>query len=244
MFCSCFLSKITLILAWPGQPEVLLEQLSHDEYEIRERATEILQIWYDSEDYPKIASYLQHTATGKRDEAAWRAAKVFYSDLNEEMQIPIWSLPAEFRFVDGEDIALKYYLKCATKDENYFDNKVIPKAMTEATNLYLKERLDQLEDRKLIQVLISRMQKNWLNEIELLLEVYNTSHSQPLGYHTIDYEIPMPVEERLCLLDQLAQRRIENLNVVMSEFYSENYSELIKKLNEEIDKHSGKFIWK
>ncbi|CAE7860230.1 unnamed protein product [Symbiodinium microadriaticum] len=178
-------------------------EMDDDDFHTREKATrEFSELCMKSKPVFELASKLQN-GEGISLEVKYRvrgALGIFYRPANK-VNVPIWSLPKEYRYIDGKDKAKEYYEKArdlghfAGDWENKFYNH--DELMVMATRMYFADWLGSFKGRKKMDDLHQKIKKSWEEEYNLTLK-YGTSTG---GCCSLELRaVPPPVEDRFKFL--------------------------------------------
>lgn len=147
--------------------EELIFQLGSDSYGIRERANECLKVRMKESlnDFELVRLAQVHEDLEVRSRAK-RLINGHYLPMFIAGDYPIWSIPDNYRFVNNEDIALKYYLRAyksfhPNQDCIYYNHDG---AMFLATRLYFFDWLNSRDSRVGMSDLIKSMASNYKTE--------------------------------------------------------------------------------
>ena len=170
--------------------------LSVELFKDREHNTEILYQRLLVE--PHTLDNIQKTFHQRDPETQLRLKRIlrrFYQPAY--VYVPIWCLPSKYRYVDDEDISLKYYELARkqffpkSEDFRHYNNE---RLMHYATFLFFRDWLTEYRSREELGVLSKEMIQSWKTEHDLTVDLMikeeyygNILHKKP----------PRSVEERL-----------------------------------------------
>src|SRR5690606_6259778 len=144
MFCYFSMSYLFLLL-------LPLSDLSHPDYQIRERATK----QFIQAGLPAVKILEGAAARSNDAEFIMRAEFVrnkYFEDIYTDQ--PIWYLPTEFRKVNGKDMADLYYDLAA----GIFNPKIHDDISTLATQLYFYDMIKDVDKRELVREIKIKME--------------------------------------------------------------------------------------
>lgn len=177
LFCL-FVAEPPPIELTEKETDKLILQLDSDEFAERQSASDKLGRAILNERTPFVFDKLKVATKDKSLEVRMRAESLcikYFEDI-PLIDLPIWHLPRERRYVDKEDVALKYY-RLARKhclddleERDAYNQKVL---MRMATRMYLMDLLaDHKATRKEIKKIAEQTQSNWEQEYDYANEYF------------------------------------------------------------------------
>jgi len=189
------LSLFMVAILFTANPTVdsLIQNLASESYDVRSSsARQLIEIGYPALDKLRVAKDSEDMDVSR---AAHMILRRYYEPVRWTHE-SIWYLPKRFRYVNGEDIAHKYYKRAVAKKkttgihvtENYY---CYDDAEMEATQFLYTDLLNSGND-KLVYEIDDAM--HYMGRVADVM--YKVNYAKMLGN---PYDVPKPIEDIIVL---------------------------------------------
>lgn len=170
----------------------LSEDLASPDFRIREKATYQLSIQILEEEKPIVYNQMAELVKSGEPEVKWRAYAILevYLSQGEFADLPIWALPKDERYKNGEDLVKTYYfLHVGPRWEVANDSKLARLLFQQ----YIRERFRERSiNMTSLDDLLERMESLYVKEQNLI-----RGHPYWTSMPNDRYSVPGAIEDRI-----------------------------------------------